>query len=55
MPTEKPSTPASYKRKIAIKDIHTIHYQEIPLIPKFIKYTLVGALIIKLLFYFIPT
>ena len=55
MPTAKPPDPASYKRKIAIKDIHTIHYQEIPLIPKFIKYTLVGALVIKLLFYFILT
>ena len=33
-----------------IKDIHIIHYQEIPLIPEFIKYTLVGALVIKLLF-----
>ena len=53
MPTEKPPDPASNKRKIAIKDIHTIHYQEIPLIPKFIKYTLVGTLLIKLLFYFI--
>ena len=55
MPSAKPPDPASYKRKIAIKDIHTIHYQEITLIPKFIKYALVGALVVKLLFWIIAT
>ena len=55
MPTTERQTLASYKRKIAIKDIHTIHYQEIPLIPKFIKYALVGALVVKLLFWIIAT
>ena len=55
MPTTERQTLASHKRKIAIKDIHTIHYQEITLIPKFIKYALVGALVVKLLFWIIAT